>query len=60
MKRELFKFSAVEEFPNASNKIFALSICSENCTDTDPAKKFKRCFDVSVFPDAVSPDIMID
>lgn len=60
MNRELFKFPAVEEFPNASNKIFAFSICSANCVDTDPAKKFKRCFEVSVFPDAVSPEIMID
>lgn len=60
IKRELLKFSFVEEFPKASNKTFELIICSANFVDTEPHKNFNKCLVVSVFPDPVSPEIMID
>lgn len=57
-KRELLAFSAVDELPNASSKILESNIISANCVD--PPRKFKMYFEVSVFPDAVSPEIMTD
>lgn len=60
MKRELLKFSEIDEFPNASSKIFVLIMCRANCVDCDWPKNFSNSFDVSVFPDPNSPAIMID
>lgn len=60
MKRELLQFSIVQEFPNASSRTVALSICSVNCSDFNPQKNFKRYLVVSVFPDPLSPEITTD
>lgn len=60
MKRELFKFPGVLEFPKASNKIFASGIIPANNFDDVPEKKFNRFFVFSVFPDPVIPEMIID
>lgn len=50
------------EFPNASNKTFALGIIPANDVDTAVVseKNFNRFFVVSVFPEPVTPFIIID
>lgn len=57
IKRELFAFSVVFEFPKDSNIIFALIM---SWVWFDPQKNFSRNFEVSVLPEPESPDIMID
>lgn len=60
MKRELLAFLMVGELPNDSSKILALIICCAKTMEFDPQKYFKNIFDVSVFPDPDSPEIMMD
>lgn len=60
MKRELFVFSVVEEFPKNSRSTFVSMICFASCMEFDPQKNFNKNFDVSVLPDPESPAIIID
>lgn len=60
MKRELFLFSDVLEFPNASNRTFASGIMLANEIGAVPEKNFNKCFVFSVFPEPVTPRNTID
>lgn len=60
MKRELFKFSVVREFPKDSSKKLAWIIFSAKYDDFSPQKNFNINFVVSVFPDPDSPLIITE
>lgn len=60
IKRELFKFFAVFAFSNASNKAFASGIVCVNGAEVLPEKNCNSFFVFSVFPDPVTPEMMID
>lgn len=62
INRELFKFPAVLEFPNASNKIFASGSIPANDVDVidESEKNFNKIFMFSDFPDPVTPEMIMD